>query len=65
MRLTGYLKDSYLYYFLLRYSGRSLVFMSSIDGIRRLTPILELLDLKVWPLHSQMEQKQRLKNLER
>lgn len=39
--------------------------MSSIDGIRRLTPILELLQLKIWPLHSQMEQKQRLKNLER
>jgi ATP-dependent RNA helicase DDX24/MAK5 len=58
-------KDSYLYYFLLRYPGRSLVFMSSIDGIRRLTPILGLLQLTVWPLHSQMEQKQRLRNLDR
>jgi ATP-dependent RNA helicase DDX24/MAK5 len=27
--------------------------------------MLELLKLKVWPLHSQMEQRQRLKNLER
>jgi len=39
--------------------------MSSIDGIRRLNPILELLNIKVWPLHSQLEQRQRLKNLDR
>lgn len=54
-----------MYYFLLRYPGRSLVFLSSIDGIRRLTPLLELLDIKTFPLHSQLEQKQRLKNLDR
>lgn len=58
-------KDAYLYYFLLRYPGRSLVFLSAIDGIRRLTPLLELLNLKVFPLHSQLEQRQRLKNLDR
>ena len=58
-------QDTYLYYFLLRYPGRSLVFLSSIDGIRRLAPLLELLGLKVYPLHSQLEQKRRLKNLER
>ncbi|PVG01923.1 DEAD-domain-containing protein [Serendipita vermifera] len=58
-------KDTCLYYFLLRYPGRSIVFLSSIDGIRRILPMLELLKLKVWPLHSQMEQRQRLKNLER
>jgi len=60
-----YEQDLYLYYFLLRYPGRSLVFVSSIDGIRRLTPLLELLQIKAWPLHSQLEQKQRLKNLDR
>lgn len=54
-----------MYYFLLRYPGRSLVFLSSINGIRRLVPLLELLELKAYPLHSQLEQKQRLKNLER
>ncbi|KAJ7444948.1 hypothetical protein FB451DRAFT_1434163 [Mycena latifolia] len=38
-------KDAYLYYFfLLRYPGRSLVFLSSIDGIRRLMPLTELLN---------------------
>ncbi|KAH7344801.1 P-loop containing nucleoside triphosphate hydrolase protein [Rhizoctonia solani] len=58
-------KDFYLYYFLLRYPGRSLIFVSSIDGIRRLTPIMELLQLKVFPLHSQLQQRQRLKNLDR
>jgi ATP-dependent RNA helicase DDX24/MAK5 len=58
-------QDAYLYYFLLRYPGRSLVFLSSIDGIRRLAPLTELLNLKAFPLHSQMEQRQRLKNLDR
>ncbi|KAH9994696.1 P-loop containing nucleoside triphosphate hydrolase protein [Russula vinacea] len=58
-------KDVYLYYFLLRYPGRTLVFTSSIDGIRRLAPLLELLGLPTFPLHSQLEQRQRLKNLDR
>ncbi|KAA1472454.1 DEAD-domain-containing protein [Dentipellis sp. KUC8613] len=58
-------KDIYLYYFLLRYPGRSLVFLSAIDGIRRLLPMLELLGLPAFPLHSQLEQRQRLKNLDR
>ncbi|KAF8186951.1 P-loop containing nucleoside triphosphate hydrolase protein [Mycena galopus ATCC 62051] len=47
-------KDAYLYYFLLRYPGRSLVFLSSIDGIRRLMPLTELLNIKAFPLHSQL-----------
>ncbi|KIJ61810.1 hypothetical protein HYDPIDRAFT_115264 [Hydnomerulius pinastri MD-312] len=58
-------KDVYLYYFLLRYPGRSLVFLSAIDGIRRLMPLMELLNLTAFPLHSQLEQRQRLKNLDR
>ncbi|CAD6585850.1 MAG: ATP-dependent RNA helicase [Tremellales sp. Tagirdzhanova-0007] len=58
-------KDLYLYYFLLRYPGRSLVFVGSIDGIRRLMPLFEILKLPVYPLHSQLQQKQRLKNLDR
>ena len=55
----------YLYYFLLRYPGKSLVFLSSIDGIRRLMPLVELLNINAFPLHSQLEQRQRLKNLDR
>jgi len=58
-------QDVYLYYFLLRHPGRSLVFLSSIDGIRRLMPLLERLAIKAFPLHSQLEQRQRLKNLDR
>ncbi|VDC07946.1 unnamed protein product [Peniophora sp. CBMAI 1063] len=58
-------KDAYLYYFLLRYPGRTIIFMSAIDGIRRLLPLLELLGLPAFPLHSQLEQRQRLKNLDR
>ncbi len=58
-------KDAYLYYFLLRYPGRSLVFVNSIDGIRRLSPILAQLGLVCYPIHSQLQQKQRLKNLDR
>ncbi|THH32784.1 hypothetical protein EUX98_g1413 [Antrodiella citrinella] len=58
-------KDAYLYYFLLRYPGRSLVFLSSIDGIRRLMPLMDLLEINAFPLHSQLEQRQRLKNLDR
>lgn len=58
-------KDLYLYYFLLRYPGRSLLFVNSIDGIRRLQPLLSNLGVSVQPLHSHLQQKQRLKNLER
>ncbi|KAF9225963.1 P-loop containing nucleoside triphosphate hydrolase protein [Gyrodon lividus] len=58
-------KDAYLYYFLLRYPGRSLVFLSAIDGIRRLMPLMELLNLRAFSLHSQLEQRQRLQNLDR
>ncbi|WWC86013.1 uncharacterized protein L201_000884 [Kwoniella dendrophila CBS 6074] len=58
-------KDLYLYYFLLRYPGRSIVFVGSIDGIRRLIPLFTLLELPIYPLHSQLQQKQRLKNLDR
>lgn len=58
-------KDAYLYYFLLRYPGRTLVFLSAIDGIRRLQPLLALLELDVAVLHSGMQQRARLKALDR
>jgi ATP-dependent RNA helicase DDX24/MAK5 len=58
-------QELYLYYFLLRYPGRSLVFVSSIDSIRRVLPLLETLQIQAYPLHSQLQQKQRLKNLDR
>lgn len=58
-------KDTYLYYLLVRYPGRTLVFLNSIDGVRRLTPILSTLGFDVYPLHGQLQQQQRLKNLDR
>jgi ATP-dependent RNA helicase DDX24/MAK5 len=58
-------KDYYLYYFLLRYPGRTLVFLGSIDGIRRLNPLLQMLNLNVAVLHSGMQQRARLKALDR
>ena len=58
-------KDTYLYYLLLRYPGRTLVFLNSVDGIRRLQPLLATLGISAYPLHGQMAQQQRLKNLDR
>ncbi|GAA5843932.1 hypothetical protein JCM3766R1_006108 [Sporobolomyces carnicolor] len=58
-------KDIYLYHFLLRYPARTIVFLASIDGIRRLHPLLELLGLNVIPIHSGLQQRQRLKALDR
>ncbi len=58
-------QDVDLYYFLLLYSGRTLVFVNSIDCLQRLRSLLELLRLSPLPLHAHMQQRQRLKNLER
>jgi ATP-dependent RNA helicase DDX24/MAK5 len=58
-------KDSVLYYILTIYTGRTIVFVNSIDAIRRLIPLFTLLGLPVYPLHAEMQQKQRLKNFER
>nr|XP_033809235.1 ATP-dependent RNA helicase DDX24 [Geotrypetes seraphini] len=58
-------KDFYLYYFLLQYPGRTMVFANSIDCIKRLNGLLTILDCNPLPLHANMHQKQRLKNLER
>ncbi|KAH7323038.1 P-loop containing nucleoside triphosphate hydrolase protein [Stachybotrys elegans] len=59
-------KDLYLYAVLvLNPNRRSLVFTNSISAVRRLTPLLQNLNLAVHPLHSQMAQKARLRSLER
>lgn len=58
-------KDFYLYYFLLQYPGRTMVFANSIDCIKRLCSLLTILDCNPLTLHANMHQKQRLKNLER
>ncbi|KAF7658032.1 hypothetical protein LDENG_00018880 [Lucifuga dentata] len=57
--------DFFLYYFLLQYPGRTMVFANSIDCIKRLNSLLVILDCMPIPLHANMHQKKRLKNLER
>lgn len=73
-------KDLYLYYFTLLYPGRTLVFVNSIDAVKRITPLLKELycppttqqnsderrsNVVVVGLHSHMIQKQRLRSIER
>jgi ATP-dependent RNA helicase DDX24/MAK5 len=63
---AGTEKDLYLYALLLFHpKQRALVFCNSISAVRRLTPLLQNLDLPVFPLHSQMPQKARLRSVER
>jgi len=58
-------KDLYLYYFLSRYPGRTLVFSNTVDCVRRLGSLFRLLNFDPWVLHASMQQRQRLKNLDR
>jgi len=58
-------KDGYLYYYLKRNPGRSLVFCNSISCVKRLASVLNILKLNPLPIHSNMIQKQRLKNLDK
>lgn len=58
-------KDYYVYYFLQKHPGRTLIFCNSIGCVKRLTTLLSLLDCNPLPLHASMQQRQRLKNLER
>ncbi|KAJ8978272.1 hypothetical protein NQ317_003056 [Molorchus minor] len=58
-------KDYYLYYFLKKHPGKTLVFCNSIGCVKRLCNLLNLLECHPLPLHASMPQRQRLKNLER
>lgn len=58
-------KDLYLYYFLQKHPGRTIVFCNSIDCVRRLAKLFTILNCEPRGLHAKMNQKQRLKNLER
>jgi len=58
-------KDCYLYYLVKTHRGRTVVFCNSIDCVRRLGNLFSLLDVHPLPLHAQMHQRQRLKNLDR
>ncbi|KAF9982781.1 ATP-dependent RNA helicase [Modicella reniformis] len=58
-------KDLYLYYVAKKYPGRTLVFVNSIDALRHLVPMMQLLGVDALGMHAQMQQRQRLKNLDR
>lgn len=58
-------KDYYVYYFLRKHGGRTLIFCNSIGCVKRLTNLLSILNCKPIALHASMQQRQRLKNLER
>ncbi|XP_018335713.1 ATP-dependent RNA helicase DDX24 [Agrilus planipennis] len=58
-------KDYYIYYFLKKYPGRTLIFCNSIGCVKRLNSLLSVLQINVLPLHASMQQRQRLKNLDR
>lgn len=58
-------KDFYLYYILLNFPGRTIVFCNSIDCVKRVVSVLSHINISSIPLHGHMEQRMRLKNLER
>eukprot|EP00771_Trimastix_marina_P000611 gnl/Trimastix_PCT/1629.p1 GENE.gnl/Trimastix_PCT/1629~~gnl/Trimastix_PCT/1629.p1 ORF type:complete len:761 (+),score=266.01 gnl/Trimastix_PCT/1629:38-2320(+) len=58
-------KDVYLAYFLLRFPGRTIVFCNAISTVRRILSIMTLLQIPAFGLHAEMQQRQRLKNLDR
>ena len=63
---NGTEKDLYLYALLLLHTNkRTLVFVNSKDAVRRITPLLQNLNLPACALHADMEQKARLRSIER
>ena len=59
-------KDLYLYYYLQQKQGESvIIFCNAITATRRLNSMLDFLKIKNCCLHSKMQQKQRLKNLDK
>lgn len=57
-------RDSFLYYFLTQYPGRTIVFLNAIHQVRKLASLLSLLNMPVFALHAEMQQRQRLKKLD-
>lgn len=58
-------RDEYLYCLLNTHPGRTIVFVNAISSVRRLGAILKVLSLPVVTLHAEMQQRQRLKALDR
>ncbi|XP_062108982.1 DEAD-box ATP-dependent RNA helicase 13 [Humulus lupulus] len=59
-------KDAFLYYILsVHGQGRTIVFCTSVAALRHLSSILRILGIDVWTLHAQMQQRARLKAIDR
>ncbi|KAG7669560.1 hypothetical protein Ndes2526B_g05899 [Nannochloris sp. 'desiccata'] len=58
-------RDEYLYCLLASHPGRTIVFVNAISAVRRLAAILKLLGLPIYALHAGMQQRARLKALDR
>lgn len=58
-------KDFYLYYFIMKYGGKSIVFVNAISNIKRILPLMVLLRVPAFGMHANMEQHHRMKNLEK
>ncbi|XP_021803974.1 DEAD-box ATP-dependent RNA helicase 13-like isoform X2 [Prunus avium] len=59
-------KDAYLYYILsVHGQGRTLVFCTSVAALRHISSLLRILGTNVWTLHAQMQQRARLKAIDR
>ncbi|CAB1111828.1 unnamed protein product [Ectocarpus sp. CCAP 1310/34] len=58
-------KDVHAYLFCAMYPGRTLIFVNAIAIARRLSALLCALNVPATPLHAQMQQRQRLKSLDR
>ena len=59
-------KDLYMYYYLLKKQGEScIIFCNSITCTKRVSSILGFLKIKNFCLHSKMQQRARLKSLDR
>lgn len=58
-------KDVYIYHFCAKYTGRILIFANTINVVRRIHEMLKLLRINVYAIHAQMQQRQRMKNLDR
>jgi len=58
-------RDDVLYYLLAAHPGSTIIFANAISTIRRLAALLRLLGLPAAPLHAGMQQRARLKALDR
>ena len=62
---TDETRDQYLYYVLNRHPGQTIVFCNAISALRRVVALMKLLGIPAAALHANMQQRQRLKALDR